>query len=94
MPLTRHETFHVFEDTARKEFVFPMVAGKQVVFGLVSFMALRDRALRGALSTDISDRALFDRYREILEYVASSEFDAGHAQTNGITEVRVTSSHF
>jgi hypothetical protein len=95
MPLTRHETFHVFEDAARKEFVFPMVTGKKAVFGLISFVALRDRAMRDALANDISDRLLFDRYREIIEYVASSEFDVGHAEeANGVTEVRVTSANF
>jgi hypothetical protein len=31
----------------------------------------------------------------MIEYVASSEFDVGHAEeANGVTEVRVTSANF
>lgn len=90
MPLERHAVLEPIEDSILETFRFPMSNGQQIIFGIVSFLALSERARRDGLPSDLAKRDLFDKYREKVERIASDEYDQGYWQAPGrVREVRV-----
>jgi hypothetical protein len=71
---------------------FPLTDGKTLIWGEVSDLALRERAMRDEVKTGLEKRALFERYRQILEGLASELFDEGKLTEDkslGVLVVRV-----
>jgi hypothetical protein len=74
---------------------FPMVDvadDSKVVWGKVSDLALRERAMRDGVKTGLEKQALFERYRQDLEMLASEAYDDRHFvnEPDGTIVVRVT----
>ena len=68
------------------------VDGKSLIWGEVRELALRERAMRAEIKTSLEKRALFERYRQILEGLVSELFDEGKLTRDkllGVLVVRV-----
>jgi hypothetical protein len=73
---------------------FPMMDGEgKLVWGEVSDLALRERAMRDGVKGEdkLLKRVLFEHYRQLLEALASELFDEGKYATasDGAIVVRV-----
>jgi hypothetical protein len=92
MPLRRSTDHQPIIDLDILTVRFPLTDGKQIVWGEVSDLALRERAIRDEVKDGLEKRALFDRYRSVLEMLASELFDDRKSMTaaDGATVVRVT----
>jgi hypothetical protein len=75
MPLRRSTDHQPIIDLDILTVRFPLTDGKQIVWGEVSDLALRERAIRDEVKDGLEKRALFDRYRSVLEMLASDLFD-------------------
>jgi hypothetical protein len=92
MPLSRVNTREPIIGLDIHSVRFPLTDGKNLIWGEVSDLALRERAMRDEVKTGLEKRALFERYRQILEGLASELFDEGKLTEDkslGVLLVRV-----
>ena len=92
MPLTRVNIREPVIGLDIQSVRFPLTDGKSLIWGEVSSLALRERAMRDEVKTGLEKRALFDRYRQILEQLASELFDdgkSGKEESTGTLVVRI-----
>jgi hypothetical protein len=91
MPLRRAVFREPITDLDIATVRFPMADGDKLVWGEVSDLALRERAMRDGVRTGLEKKALFERYRNFLEGLASEAYDTGHGEDkDGTVVVRVT----
>jgi hypothetical protein len=92
MPLSRVNTREPIIKIDIQNVRFPLTDGKSLIWGEVSELALRERAMRDGIKTGLEKWALFERYRQILEGLASELFDDGKLAEDkslGVLVVRV-----
>jgi hypothetical protein len=92
MPLSRVNSREPIIKIDIQSVRFPLTDGKSLIWGEVSELALRERAVRDEIKTGLEKWALFERYRQILEELASELFDEGKMtedKTLGVLVVRV-----
>lgn len=82
MPLSRSYAFEPIEDVTSGTFLFPMMDGDHPVMVTVSCPALRERADRDGLPSNVGNRYLLDRYRDAVERIASDEYESGRWSTS------------
>ena len=78
MPLRRAVGLEPITDLDISTVRFPMVDDKgksKTVWGEVSDLALRERAMQDEVKTGLEKKALFEQYRELLEGLASELYD-------------------
>ena len=75
---------------------FPLADRDKLVWGEVSDTALRERAMLDEIKTGLEKAALFERYRVMLEMLASELYDEGKrfTQPDGTIVVRVPNGRF
>jgi Protein of unknown function (DUF1488) len=92
MPLSRVNSREPIIGLDIQSVRFPLTDGKRLIWGEVSDLALRERAMRDEVKTGLEKQALFERYRQLLEGLASELFDEGKFAEDkllGILVVRV-----
>ena len=93
MPLRRNNSLEPLLDADVHSVRFPLTNDEagEIVWGEVSHMALLARASRDGLTDGLQKAALFERYRDALEGLASELFDDGRfsAAPDGTTVVRI-----
>jgi hypothetical protein len=99
MPLSRDHARSPIVDLDILTVRFPMIDGaRKSIWGEVSDLALRERAITDGVTGEdnLLKRALFERYRSMLELLASELFDEGKYGTpsDGATVVRVPNGRF
>ncbi len=92
MPLSRVNSREPIIKIDIQSVRFPLTDGKSLIWGEVSELALRDRAMRDEINAGLEKWALFERYRQTLEGLASELFDEGKLTEDkslGVLVVRV-----
>jgi hypothetical protein len=92
MPLSRVNSREPIIKVDIQSVRFPLTDGKSLIWGEVSELVLRERAVRDEVKTGLEPWALFERYRQILESLASELFDEGELTEDkslGVLVVRV-----
>jgi hypothetical protein len=96
MPLRRAVFREPIVDLDVHSVRFPLADGDQLVWGEVSDLALRERGIRDEIKTGLEKAALFERYRVLLEMLASELYDEGKRITHpdGTIVVKVPNGVF
>jgi hypothetical protein len=90
MPLRQNTSREPIVELDIQTVRFPLTRdGTDIVWGEVSDHALRERAMQDGIRQGLEKRELFNRYRQLLEMLASELFDEGKFVTDASGNVIV-----